>query len=468
MSSIDAVNVIPEPKESSDTHKETNYGTISARFELIDQVSSFQDHLTDETNSPRLDLINQAKLLLNKILFRETLLTGSYRSLPLFFEKMHAEFGIRALLPDILRELNDRELVTKTESEWAAVIVLLRYFLNWYIRRSVSMALCTPTLTSNRARAFLFELSILHDREWGGVSGIEAVASAYLRGVLGDTLWLRVRLEQNGKLLYAEKRWEEWKEGVLGLHAIQSNRTAALAHLVPILPDRQSVFLDRLSAFLPYGAIDTFDEAGPLTVCAEIIDRKGVAIASEKTVTWLRIPPKERTERPIFSPMSRGIWSEDVVSLDRIYNLKSRGAADGRDIKVSFDLDILSRQGTALPRKLQAECRFLDHFGRSIPGELSAYQSEEGALLTTVPLKINRPVELFRNLAVTIPASAFGLEPGNHKLYCEVVIVADGGELLCGGIEPCVISLSAPEPPQAARQKKGFSAWFHRLLKQQY
>jgi hypothetical protein len=332
----------------------------------------------------------------------------------------------------------------------------LTMMLKWYVRRKMSLAgLEIDSLRRGEghdgaAVAYsdeedaLFGFEVLHDNQVFGAKGCFVTCGLRLVGHDSQPLWLRVSVRWNGGPVAVRPEWGSWTDpgGTASIEIV--SESAPFCSLVPIRPQAQRLVIDDIRAFVPYAALDLPAGRCDVELCVSVIDNDGRELLSAARNESICVPRRELVVGNVPAPHSVGMWPHDVVSGDRISELRvSSGYKvvagwERHTISVLFDLSLFMHAGESV----LLECRFLDNRGEIV--ELSSLG------IPYVASELNVPVESvssyryrrilhprgawahYRNLCIDIPVEFLLLQAGTHNLTCEVVIVSADDRVLCG------------------------------------
>jgi hypothetical protein len=358
----------------------------------------------------------------------------------------------------------------------------LTMLLKWYVRRKMSLAgLEIDSLRRNEGHdgasvAFsdeedaLFGFEVLHDNQVFGAKGCFVTSGLRLVGHDSQPLWLRVSVRWNGGPVAVRPEWGSWTDpgGTASIEIV--SESAPFCSLVPIRPQAQRLVIDDIRAFVPYAALDLPAGRCDVELCVSVIDNDGRELLSASRNESICVPRRELVLTNVPAPHSVGMWPHDVVSGDRISELRvSSGYKvvagwERHTISVLFDLSLFMHAGESV----LLECRFLDDRGEIV--ELSSLG------IPYVASELNVPVESvssyryrrilhprgawahYRNLCIDIPVEFLLLEAGTHNLTCEVVIVSADDRVLCGDMGLVTVQVLGEarqkEPSEAAREAR--------------
>lgn len=332
----------------------------------------------------------------------------------------------------------------------------LTMLLRWYVRRKMSLAglevdqiskglqsegFLEPSFDEEDA---LFGFEVLHDHQVFGTKGCFVLCGLRLVGHDGQPLWLRVSLRWNGHPVSCRPDWSSWTDpgGAEACEVISSD--AHFCSLVPIRPNAQRIVIDEIRAFVPYAALDLPSGRCDVELVLSVIDGDGREVLSASRPDSICVPRRELVGTHVPAPHSVGMWPHDVVSGDKISDLRvSSGYKvvagwERRTVSVQFDLSLFMHAGESV----LLECRFIDEKGEIV--ELSSLG------IPYVASELNVPVESvssyryrrvlhprgawahYRGLQIDIPVEFLLLQSGTHNLTCEVVIVSADERILCG------------------------------------
>jgi hypothetical protein len=349
----------------------------------------------------------------------------------------------------------------------------LTMLLKWYVRRKTSLAgIEIDTLTQgfhqdslivsdHEEQDALFGFEVLHDNQVFGAKGCFVTCGLRLVGHDGQPLWLRVSVKWNGSPVSVRREWSTWTDpgGSGGAFEVVPDNSP-FCSLVPIRPNAQRLVIDDIRAFVPYAALDLPSGRCDVELVVSVVDNDGREIVSASRPDSICIPPRELVGLHVPAPHSVGMWPHDVVSGDRISDLnvstgfKVVAGWERRTISVRFDLSLFMHAGESV----LLECRFINERGEIV--ELSSLG------IPYVASELNVPVESvssyryrrilhpkgawshYRGLCIDIPVEFLLLNPGNHSLTCEVVIVSDDDRILCGDMGIVSLKTSGDAPTQ--------------------
>lgn len=333
----------------------------------------------------------------------------------------------------------------------------LGMLLKWYVRRKMSLAALEVSalraeemsevelLGGDREEDALFGFEVLHDHEVFGAKGCYVTCGARLVGHDGQALWLRLGVRWNGIPVTVRPEWSSWSDpGGIGNSHSEVSEAAVFCSLVPIRPNAQRLVIDEVRAFVPYGALDLPSGRCDVEVVAAIVDSDGNEVLTASRREGICIPRRELVHSNVPSPHSVGMWPHDVVSGDKLSELrvsagyKVLGGWERHTISVSFDLSLFMHAGESV----LLECRFLDEKGDLV--ELSSLgipyvaADLDSASESVTSYRYRRTLHPkgawahFRGLCVDIPVEFLLVEEGTKFLTCEVVVVSSDDRVLCG------------------------------------
>ncbi len=364
------------------------------------------------------------------------------------------------------------ELATGLEYDVGRELDELTMLIKWYVRRKMSLAgleidsLRRGEGVEGAAVAFsdeedaLFGFEVLHDNQVFGAKGCFVTCGLRLVGHDSQPLWLRVSVRWNGRPVAVRPEWASWTDpgGTASIEIV--SESAPFCSLVPIRPHAQRLVIDDIRAFVPYAALDLPAGRCDVELCVSIIDNDGEELLAAARSESICVPRRELVLSNVPAPHSVGMWPHDVVSGDRISELRvSSGYKvvagwERNTISVLFDLSLFMHAGESV----LLECRFLDERGEIV--ELSSLG------IPYVASELNVPVESvssyryrrilhpraawahYRNLCIDIPLEFLLLEAGTHNLTCEVVIVSADDRVLCGDMGLVTVQFAGEAPEE--------------------
>ncbi len=368
------------------------------------------------------------------------------------------------------------EVATGQEYDIGRELDELTMLLKWYVRRKMSLAgleidcLRRTDGFEGSGVAFsdeedaLFGFEVLHDNQVFGAKGCFVTCGLRLVGHDSQPLWLRVSVRWNGRPVAVRPEWGSWTDpgGTASIEIV--SESAPFCSLVPIRPQAQRLVIDDIRAFVPYAALDLPAGRCDVELCVSVIDNDGHELLAAARNESICVPRRELVLTNVPAPHSVGMWPHDVVSGDRISELRvSSGYKvvagwERHTVSVMFDLSLFMHAGESV----LLECRFLDDRGEIV--ELSSLG------IPYVASELNVPVESvssyryrrilhpraawahYRNLCIDIPLEFLLLEAGAHNLTCEVVIVSSDDRVLCGDMGLVTVQV-AGEASKKERQE---------------
>lgn len=369
-------------------------------------------------------------------------------------------------------ERSGSEMTTGQEYDIARELDELTMLLKWYVRRKMSLAgleidsLRKGSEFEGAGVAFsdeedaLFGFEVLHDNQVFGAKGCFVTCGLRLVGHDSQPLWLRVSVRWNGRPVAVRPEWGSWTDpgGTASIEIV--SESSPFCSLVPIRPQAQRLVIDDIRAFVPYAALDLPAGRCDVELCVSVIDNDGNELLSAARNDSICVPRRELVLTNVPAPHSVGMWPHDVVSGDRISELRvSSGYKvvagwERHTISVLFDLSLFMHAGESV----LLECRFLDDRGEIV--ELSSLG------IPYVASELNVPVESvssyryrrilhpraawahYRNLCIDIPLEFLLLEAGTHNLTCEVVIVSADDRVLCGDMGLVTVQVAGESAKQ--------------------
>jgi hypothetical protein len=373
--------------------------------------------------------------------------------------------------------------VSTTDYDIGRELDELTMLLRWYVRRKMSLAglevdqiskglqsegFLEPSFDEEDA---LFGFEVLHDHQVFGTKGCFVMCGLRLVGHDGQPLWLRVSLRWNGRSVSCRPDWSSWTDpggsesGEVACEVVPTD--AHFCSLVPIRPNAQRIVIDEIRAFVPYAALDLPTGRCDVELVLSVIDGNGREVLSASRPDSICVPRCELSGAHVPAPHSVGMWPHDVVSGDKISDLRvSSGYKvvagwERRTVSVHFDLALFMHAGESV----LLECRFIDEKGEIV--ELSSLG------IPYVASELNVPVESvssyryrrvlhprgawahYRGLQIDIPVEFLLLQAGTHNLTCEVVIVSADERILCGDMGLVSVHVAGDKvTPQPATESK--------------
>lgn len=339
----------------------------------------------------------------------------------------------------------------------------LTMLLKWYVKRKASLTglevqhsrkadfASDGVLVSGEEGNAIFSLEVMHDHQVFASKGCFVSCGLRLIGHDGQPLWLRVSVRANGESVRARLGWSSWTDPG-DAETVADN--GQFCSLVPIRPNAQRLIIDDIRAFVPYAALDLPPGRSDIQLHVAIIDEEGREILAASQPESICVPSREALAGGVSAPHSIGMWPHDVVSGDKISDLRvSSGHKvvagwERHTVSAQFDLSLFMHAGESV----LLECRFVDAQGSVV--ELSSLgipyvAADLGSAVESVSSYRYRRVlhprgawAVFRGLCVDIPTEFLLLEPGTHALTCEVVVVSSDDRILCGDIGLVTVQVS--------------------------
>lgn len=351
----------------------------------------------------------------------------------------------------------------------------LTMLLKWYVKRKMSLtglevhhsrgldvSPSEGAQPSGEEDDALFALEVMHDHQVFAAKGCFVSCGLRLVGHDGQPLWLRVSARWDGQPVAARPAWSSWTDpGGDGAVEVLGERQP-FCSLVPIRPNAQRIIIDDIRAFVPYAALDLPPGRCDIELHVAVIDNEGREVLSASRPESICIPGREAGAPAVPAPHSAGMWPHDVVSGDRLSDLRiSSGHKvvagwERHTVSAQFDLSLFMHAGESV----LLECRFLDAKGNVV--ELSSLG------IPYVASELDGPAELvssyryrrvlhprgawahYRALCVDIPVEFLLLDPGSHALTCEIVAVSSDDRVLCGDIGLVSVQVPGRGAPSAA------------------
>lgn len=334
----------------------------------------------------------------------------------------------------------------------------LTMLLKWYVKRKTSLTGLEVHHSrrvdiSAEGASFageeddaLFAFEVMHDHQVFATKGCFVSCGLRLVGHDGQPLWLRVSAKSDGEPVAVRPAWSSWSDpGGDGAVEVLSDKPQ-FCSLVPIRPNAQRLVIDDIRAFVPYAALDLPTGRSDIQLHVAVIDNEGRELLAASKPESICIPARDASSASVPAPHSVGMWPHDVVSGDRISDLrvscghKVVAGWERHTVSAQFDLSLFMHAGESV----LLECRFVDAKGNVV--ELSSlgipYVAAElgGAVESVSSYRYRRVLHprgawaVYRGLCVDIPVEFLMLDPGCHNLTCEVVIVSSDDRVLCGDI----------------------------------
>jgi hypothetical protein len=258
-----------------------------------------------------------------------------------------------------------------------ALVFQLRYLIQWYGKRNVSLLLIEDEHPHEAHKSLLFGMRVLTERKKRGEIGIELVCGARLSGLAGAPLWLRVEPRISSNLA--------------GDHT--------MIFEIPFTLETNREILDEVKVFIPYRALHV--DPGHQTIelgCSIVSSLTGV-IATTSHVTTLMIPAEafvsdDSCDADRSDPATRGLWEEDPASRSALKIVRAVQQPSGT-LVVEVEGLITDAHGDALA--LSVELFDDEGFALSmLSGQLSSTEAALSLSQPVVPLVLQRlPVDVY-------------------------------------------------------------------------
>lgn len=349
----------------------------------------------------------------------------------------------------------------------------LRMLLTWYVKRKTSLAAleCDPVTelpfelessADRDERDALFGFEVMHDHHVFGTKGCLVTCGLRLVGRDGQALWLRVSVMSEGRAVSARSAWLSWTDPGDSSPVQLLDAHGAFCSLVPIRPNAQRLVIDEIRAFIPYAALNLGEGRQQVEIVVSVVDNDGSEILTVTRPESVCVPHSELATAVVPAPHSVGMWPHDVVSGDKISEFgvssgfKMVGGWERHSISVQFDLSLFMHAGESVT----LECRFVNAHGNVV--ELSSLgipfvASEANVAVESLSSYRYRRVlhpkgawALYQGLCIDIPVEFLLLEPGNHDITCELVIVSPDERVLCGDMSRVQVHVPVREQKNQA------------------
>lgn len=416
--------------------------TSDALPELLASVqNNLQESLAeiDDRLASRRQIARRIEALLRDLMRREIKSVDLRAELDVFLAHMHAGEAISKIAGRLMQYVDATVYDDAASSDlgvvYARQVALdLQDFVDWYTRRRTTL----DAFSDESSTDAIAKVRVVHDKVVSGLRGMEVLGSLKLHGHFGKTLWLKAKILSKSGAVGVREGWETWTDDSGRLVVAGGDSSKDFVVMQPIQPNGQLCMIDQARLFVPYSALQLASGSHDIRVQLALTDSRGAEILRQDVEERIAVPPVELCEEPIPSPHVLALWRSDSAEGDSILNLKATAGVvdglniDGQVLRVSFDLRLFNREGVAV----RAECRVMTKSGETLAG---------GGVDSGLSLFPQRPIARYFDLEFVVPFAQFGLSKGRHDLLCELVVLAENGQSLCGALQPVQIEVTSDE-----------------------
>lgn len=418
-------------------------GAVETLPELLTSVqNNLQESLAeiDDRLVSRRQIARRIEALLRDLMRREIKSVDLRSELDVFLAHMHAGEAVSKIAGRLMQYVDATVYEDAASTDhgvvYARQVALdLQDFVDWYTRRRTTL----EAFHSSDSGDALAKVRVVHDKVLSGLRGMEVLGALKLHGHFGKTLWLRARILGKSGVVSVREGWETWTDdsGRLAIAGAEGQREFVV--MQPIQPAGQLCMIDQLRLFIPYSALQLASGTHEVRIEVTLGDARGAELLREVVEERIAVPPLELCDDPIPSPHVLALWRSDSAEGDSILNLKAVTGVidglntDGQVLRVSFDLRLFNREGVAV----RTECRVMNKAGDTLVG------GEGDSGLSLFP---QRPIARYFDLEFVIPTGQLGLSKGRHDLLCELVVLAENGQAICGALQPVRIEVASDQP----------------------
>lgn len=368
------------------------------------------------------------------------------RAIALFFDQVWGD----AVMFDLVFNLyNKAKLVAFAKGEYEEIPSFsaseaaqsLMELLSWYRRRRASIRFLDEQVEFTNEGALIFDMKILHDREYAGARGCEVSCGLVLVGRPNETVWFKVFLRNKRRFVTVRANWESWGGSAQTFLLTDLSHNDRVAALVPVECSTQRLLIDNISAFIPYASLQLAEGVADLAFEAQLCDSSGRDLVSEKRQETVYLSAGLETETAVPSPHALGIWPRDFVAGHQIKNLKVEigESPESRQvdeiISVSCDLVVCSHVGIPL----SVVYRFTNLQGDLIGSIEESVCDQRGAFYCSRELVPEEIIQHYYRLEAEIPLAVLNIPLDTKELLCQVTLSTAREQILCGTICPCRI-----------------------------
>lgn len=385
--------------------------------------------------------------------------------LPHFFQALWAEAPIRALVESIVRVaraiLNpncNKPLLDAYHP--AQQIALVDYLIDWYAQRRATLALFDGQHVFGAGAVVV--RSVTHDQFFLGERGFEIVSSVRVDGFEFQSLWLSATLFSESAPVRVRKGWEYWARDselfVVARDQSFDSRDQYVASVMPIVPRDQRAIYHALRLFVPYSALDLPASARQQIDCeVSLLSASGAVLSADACTETLTLPGESERARPAIPSLpALGFWPRNVGNGDTVTvtGVEQQRRIEARreihSLVLSSDMLFVNRVG----QTLTLEVRFLTREGNVIESEYPSYSGRDGSFLYRSAITVSTIIARYPELSCEIPMVALDLDPGNHELIAELIVLDAQNEVICGAVSVVGLMVVEPHPGQLIEMRE--------------
>jgi hypothetical protein len=365
--------------------------------------------------------------------------TGIYQidlGLESFLDQLWEQGGFAELFRNTVRVTDSSnsidELVTRAElaQDFTEIV-------RWYQRRIASLGAIESKASVGQLADQIFGFKVIHDRVFGGVSGMEVSCGIRCVGRSGQPLWLKVFVAHDEGYVSPADGWESWAD-VVENGSIREIRFAAIASLSH---PWQKFIADSVNLFIPYEALDISPGRLDLQLEAVLFDERGNPLASayrDELVSVVRASPQSIRARPMrIQPQALGVWASEFVYGNSIPRFEVCRRFDsgvhlgGRAIEAWYDLDLIGQHD----KPITVEFCLVRADGR-----LVSNSKEHSPIVVRHIVHSVSPVTRLRSQGIAISLRHADVLD-DDELFAELSVLDSEDRLLCGLVSPVVGAL---------------------------
>lgn len=386
----------------------------------------------------KLALAREVEQLIQDLIRLETGACNTIDGIKLFGHQLSAEQSWADLIDDLYHQANMVLRATGAIDDPVSyntkrTLQSLHELLEWYGRRKNNLLLLN-VVSENEASDEIFGLHVIQDVEWGGVRGLEVRCSLRLIGHASQSLWLRANILRGEEFVSARPDWLYWIDDTDSFVVSSTESGDAFASIAPIVAERNRELIDTAKLFIPYDALDLDSGRVEVGIALGLYDQQGECVLSGQSKELIYVPSVEVRNNPIPSPQALGMWPEDLVTGDRISQLRTLlgvRSMEGYEedvVSILCDIDLFGHE----EESLSVECRFVTENGESVQGVWENASHADGSFLYRGNISVHESVAKLVGHRIEIPLAALDIDPGKHVLCVELSIHQPNGRILVG------------------------------------
>jgi len=417
--------------------------------EATDRVSAQSNHVNR--------LIHVAQTRVSELVENHAPITSIARDIRAFLSdlvRLHTgvhqvDLGLDSFLDQLWEQAGFadlvRQLVAATDPSSAAFETITSAELGrdfaevakWYQRRIASLSALDSRSELGQLADQIFRFQVVHDRNVGGVSGMEVSCGVRCIGRAGQPLWLKILVAHDEGYVGPAPGWECWADSFEG-----HNAEIRFAAIMSLSHPWQKFIADRVNIFIPYEALDLNAGRVDLQLEAVLFDERGAPLASayrDELVSIVKSVDRQVTNNPMCTqPQVLGVWANEFVYGNAVTRFEVCRRFDsgvrngGRTIEAWYDLDLIGQRGKPVTVEF-------------------CLQRADGSLVSNLtdgsPISIRHAIHSI-NPVTRLRSQGLSLSLRNadvldqEELYAELSVLEADGRLLCGLVVPVTDALA--------------------------